>query len=473
MKFVICSFAAVLLFALSSAAAELRVGAASEVITPALGTPMEGYFSPRMSQGVDDDLHAKALVIEKDGVKVALVVCDLANMPRQISDPARELIAKSAAGIPADHVMVSATHTHTGPIVLRDSARDPKEGEALDKAKAFSATLPELICKAVVRANEKLAPAKASFAMGHEAHVSFNRRYHMKDGRVGWNPGKLNPKVDRPAGPIDPDVPVVYFETADDKATPIATYTGFACHMDTVGSERISADYATPLCETLAKFKGADMVTIFGTGACGDINHIDPNTARKQEGLDEARRIGTILGGEIIKTYARLEPLPDGPLRVKTTKLQLGLPEIKPGDVEWAREAFLKPSKARMVMDRVKALKILDTAARKGQPIDVDVQVVTLGNDLAWVSMPGELFSELGLDIKKSSPFKNTVIVELANGAVGYLPTSHAFAEGNYEPTNARTAPGSGERLVRAALDLLFELHANAKPTTAPTTAAR
>jgi hypothetical protein len=459
MKRITCSIAAVLLFALSSAAAELRVGAASEVITPALGTPMEGYFSPRMSQGVDDDLHAKALVIEKDGVKVALVVCDLANMPRQISDPARELVAKSAAGIPADHVMLSATHTHTGPIVLRDSARDPKEGEALDKAKAFSATLPELICKAVVKANAKLAPAKASFAMGHEAHVSFNRRYFMKDGKVGWNPGKLNPKVDRPAGPIDPDVPVVYFESADDKATPIATYTGFACHMDTVGSERISADYASPLCATLAKFKGPDMVTIFGTGPCGDINHIDPNTKRPQEGLGEARRIGTILAGEIIKTYARLEPLPDSPLRVKTTKLQLGLPEIKPGDVEWAREAFLKPAKSRMVMDRVKALKILDTAARKGQPLEVEVQVVTLGDDLAWVSMPGELFVNLGLDIKKSSPFKNTIIVELANGAVGYLPTSRAFAEGNYEPTNARTAPGSGERLVRAALDLLYELH--------------
>jgi hypothetical protein len=367
--------------------------------------------------------------------------------------------------------MLSATHTHTGPIVLRDSARDPQEGDALNKAKTFSATLPELICKAVVNANAKLAPARASFAMGHEAHVSFNRRYMMKDGHVGWNPGKLNPKIDHPAGPIDPDVPVVYFETADDKAKPIATYTGFACHMDTVGSERFSADYAAPLCETLAKFKGPDMVTVFGTGACGDLNHIDPNTSRPQEGLGEARRIGTILAGEIIKTYAKLEPLPDGALRVKTTKLQLGLPEIKPGDVEWAREAFLKPSKARMVMDRVKALKILDTAARKGQPLDVEVQVVSIGSDLAWASIPGELFCELGLDLKSSSPFKHTVVVELANGAVGYLPTMHAFAEGNYEPTNARTAPGSGEKLVKAALDSLFELHAKS-PTTAPSATA-
>src|SRR5205814_1721687 len=75
MRLHILVFLLALASALPVSAAELRVGAASEVITPALGTPMEGYFSPRMSQGVDDDLHAKALVIERDGVKVALVVC--------------------------------------------------------------------------------------------------------------------------------------------------------------------------------------------------------------------------------------------------------------------------------------------------------------------------------------------------------------------------------------------------------------
>src|SRR4029434_4414000 len=127
----LCAFVIVLIFGLATArAAELRVGAAKEVITPAVGTPMDGYFSPRMSQGVDDDLHAKALVIERDGVKVALVVCDLVNMPRTVSDVARDLVGKSPAGIPADHVMLSATHTHTGPVVLRRSARDPSAGEA-------------------------------------------------------------------------------------------------------------------------------------------------------------------------------------------------------------------------------------------------------------------------------------------------------------------------------------------------------
>lgn len=451
----------------------LRVGAAKEVITPVLGTPMEGYFVPRIAQGVDDDLYCKAVVLERDNVKVALVVCDLVNMPPQVAEPARKLIGEAAAlGIPADHVMLSATHTHTGPVLLRGSARDPSEGDPFEKAKAYEAGLPELILKAVQKANAKLAPARASMAMGHVAHLSFNRRYFMKNGTVGWNPGKLNPKVKGPAGPIDPDVPVVYFETAEESPRPIATYTGFAMHMDTIGSERFSADYAAPLCAMLNKAKGDDMLAIFGTGAAGDINHVDPNTARKQEGLDEARRIGTILAGEVIKQYGCLEPLSDGPIRVKTSRLTLSLPEIKPGDVEWARDVILKPNKSRMAIDRVKALKILDTVARKDQPLEVDVQVISIGDDLAWVSFPGELFVELGLDVKARSPFKQTIVVELANGAVGYLPTSRAFAQGNYEPINARCGPGSGEVLLEAAVKLLNELHTPWTPAPSATPAA-
>jgi hypothetical protein len=395
-------------------------------------------------------------------------------MPPQMSEPARKLIGKSSLGIAADHVMLSATHTHTGPVMLRDSARDPKEGEPFERAKAYQTSLPQLILKAVEKANAKLAPARASMAMGHEPNVSFNRRYLMKNGTVGWNPGKLNPNIVRPAGPIDPDVPVVYFETAEDSPKPIATYTGFAMHMDTVGSERFSADYAAPLCAILNKTKGDDMLAIFGTGACGDINHIDSSTARKQEGLDEAKRIGTILAGEVIKQYGRLEPLPEGPIRVKTRKVTLNLPEVKPGEVEWARETILKPNKSRMAIDRVKALKILDTAARKGEPLQAEVQVISIGEDLAWVSFPGELFVELGLDVKARSPFKQTIVVELANGAVGYLPTSRAFAQGNYEPINARCAPGSGEVLLEAAVSLLNEHH-NPRTTapSSPPTAAK
>src|SRR4051794_13656913 len=99
-------FSCGLLLAALAQGAELRVGAAAEVITPPLGTPLAGYYSARLASGVDDDLHAKALVLVRDGVKVALVVCDLVTMPRGVADEARQLIV-SSPGIPADHVMVS------------------------------------------------------------------------------------------------------------------------------------------------------------------------------------------------------------------------------------------------------------------------------------------------------------------------------------------------------------------------------
>jgi hypothetical protein len=149
----------------------------------------------------------------------------------------------------------------------------------------------------------------------------------------------------------------------------------------------------------------------------------------------------------------------EGVLRAKNAIVPLPLPEVNQEDFEKAREIILKPGKARMSMDRVKAFKVLDVAARKGKPIEAEVQVITLGNDLAWVALPGEIFVELGLDVKKRSPFKQTMIVELADGAIGYIPTKRAFTEGNYEPTSARCASGSGEMLVDAAVKLLNELH--------------
>jgi hypothetical protein len=114
-------------------------------------------------------------------------------------------------------------------------------------------------------------------------------------------------------------------------------------------------------------------------------------------------------------------------------------------------------------MEKVKAFQVLDVAARQGQPLEVEVQVITLGDRLAWVSLPGEIFVELGLAIKQGSPFPFTMLAELANGSVGYIPNKSAYAEGNYEVVSARCAEGSGELLVEAALRMLKELHTPAR----------
>ena len=455
MKPLLAAFASILIVT-AARAGELRVGAAAVTITPAVGAPMAGYYSARAAEGVDDDLHAKALVFEQDGAKVAVVVCDLISMPRQISEEARRLI-RETSGLPPERVMISATHTHTGPVLPTGSSRDPAEEGAVDAARKYVESLPRLIAKSVADADAALRPARASVGVGREEHLSFNRRFFMKDGSVGWNPGKKNPNIVQPAGPIDPEVPVVYFESPDGR--PLATYVNFAMHLDTVGGQRISADYPHTLATLLGKLKGPEMLTVFCIGTAGDINHIDVGSAEPQGGAKEGRRIGTILAGEVVKTYARLRPLQTSAPRARAEVLKLELPRVTPADLEKARKVAVKFGKdAPTFLERVEAYKVLDVSARGGKPLEAEVQAFALGDDLAFVALPGEIFVELGLSIKQRSPFRHTIIAELANGTLGYIPTRRAYDEGNYEPVSARCAAGSGERVADAAVRLLESL---------------
>src|SRR5205823_12547334 len=100
----------------------------------------------------------------------------------------------------------------------------------------------------------------------------------------------------------------------------------------------------------------------------------------------------------------------------------------------------------------------------KGKPHEAEVQVVALGRDVAWVSLPGEIFVELGLALKQDSPFPHPIIAELANGSVGYVPSRRAYSQGNYEVVSTRCAEGSGELLVDAARGLLKGLHRPGAP---------
>jgi hypothetical protein len=447
-------------------AAELRVGVAKVTITPPLGIPMAGYYSARGAGGVHDDLYAKAIVLDMSGAKAALVVLDLITTPRQLVDDTRREIEKITS-VAGSNVMISATHTHTGP-VLDSSSRF---GGKSDVVKNYRAGLPARIAEAVRLAESRLVPARGLAAHAHEDSIAFNRRYHMKDGSVGWNPGKRNTNILKAAGPIDPDVPIVYFESKSGK--PLATYVNYAVHLDNIGEPQISADMPFTLGNALAGFKGSEMITLWSAGCCGDVNHIDVSWAEPQRGFANAARMGTILAAEVFRSWPRLRPIDSSSLRVKSTMVDLPLPEVSSGDIDAARRIAgrvedsheARPSFPEMV----RAFKVLDVAARKGEPQHVEVQVVALGNEIAWVSLPGEIFVELGLALKQDSPFPHTIIAELANGAIGYIPARRAYAQGNYEVESARCAAGSGERLVDAAVKMLKELHSanGATPATA------
>ncbi len=449
---------ALLPLAAMSHAGELRAGAAQTVITPPPGTPLAGYYALRPADGMLDDLHAKALVFEQDGVLAALVTLDLLTFPRATAQAARSLIEKET-GIRGDHVMLSATHQHTGPVVARESARDDLDGGSSAAGQAFTERLPALIAGAVADAKARLAPARATVVRTAVENLAFNRRFWMDDGTVGWNPPKFSPHIVAPAGPHDPEVGVLYLATPEKAPRPIATYVNYAMHPDTTGGSKISADYPGALSRSLALLRGPEMVTLFANGCCGNLNHRNVWWADPQRGPQETARLAGILAGAVGAAMPRLAEVQTTPLRARSEIVKLALPEITDADRKDAREELRRTRDGQgKFMAQVKAFRVLDVAAREGQPWEVEVQVIALGDEIAFVSLPGEIFVELGLEIKRRSPFAHTFIAELANGSIGYIPDRKAYAEGNYEPVSARCAAGSGEQLVETAVRMLKEL---------------
>lgn len=438
-------------------AGDLKIGAAAVKITPPIGASMAGYYYERGVEKIHDDLYAKALVIEKDGSKIAIVSCDLIGISANIVADVRKLVEKST-GIAAAHVMIGATHSHTGPVIPSFRETYGTKGKNAEILAGYLAKLPGLIAESISHANTALKTAKISFGLGHEDSISFNRRYFMTDGTVGWNPGKLNPKIIKPAGPIDPAVAVLYAETID--GIPISSYVNLALHLDTVSGTEVSADLPFTLSTILGKIKGSQMVTAFSQGCSGNINHVNVKNNKPQTGHFEAERLGTVLAGEVIKTYTRLSPLEVDTISVKSKIVPLPLAHISKDELPWAREIAAKYGKqnAAPFLDFVKAFKILEIDSRKGKPIEAEIQVFALGDKCAIVSLPAEVFTEIGMYIKSRSPYPYTIITELTNGAIGYVADRKAYIEGNYEVITSKVAPGSGEILAENALRMLHQL---------------
>jgi len=155
-----------------------------------------------------------------------------------------------------------------------------------------------------------------------------------------------------------------------------------------------------------------------------------------------------------------LQPVEINSISAKREIVKLPLSEVKPDDLPKAREVISRTGKpnAPNFLELVNAYKVLDVLDRKGEPVNAEIQVIALGDQCAIVGLPGEIFTELGMYIKSRSPYHNTMVVELANGCVGYVPDGKAYIEGNYEPVSARCGAGSGEILVEKAIQLLYEL---------------
>ncbi|MBI4582108.1 MAG: neutral/alkaline non-lysosomal ceramidase N-terminal domain-containing protein [Planctomycetes bacterium] len=444
---------------------ELRVGVSAVDITPPVGYRMSGYFIERVGTAVHDPLYAKALVLAQGDTRAVLVVCDLVGVPADVSSRARTAIA-AKTGIPVAHIAVTATHTHTGPLyfgAMRQSLHDlavAKDGKDPRESIDYPATLAEKIAEAAVRAAASARPATLDAgSVRQEPTLSFNRRYLMKDGSVKTNPPQKPGLADivRPVGPIDPDVGVVLVRDGDgDKVT--AGLTVFAMHQDTTGGTEFSADFAYYLERSLREAFGPDFISIFGIGTCGDINHCDLSAERRRK----AAEIGPMLAATVRAAVPKLRRVEAVELAVRSTTVDVPLQSYPADRVEQAKKDLPLIGKGQLpFLKEVEAYKIVDLRQRKGPTTPLEVQAIRISREVAIVTLPGEIFVEFGLAIKRASPFKTTLIIELANDNPAYIPTKQAFAEGGYETVNSRIAPGGGEMLTEAAIELLKSLGGN------------
>lgn len=344
----------------------LRVGVAEVDITPPPGAPMAGYYTNREATGTHDPLHAKAMVLEQGGVKVVMVACDLVSLPRDLSEQARKIVG-AKLGLAVDHIMITATHSHTSPVILTNPSRYNLEGNAKTIAETYTKELPARIADAIIQANGAMIAVQMRAGVGEEKSLGFNRRYFMKDGSVGWNPGKLNPKISRPAGPIDPGVPVLLFETPD-QSKAVAAYVNFGLHQDTTGGFMFSADFSYTLGRVLKFAKGDDFFTLFTIGAAGNVNHIDNSRKQVQNGFNEAARIGSVLAGDVLKIIQSAPVVDVSVIRVSDRIVKVAVPKYTDTEVAEAKHiqaSFGKPDAAPF-LELVKAGRILELKRTAG-----------------------------------------------------------------------------------------------------------
>ncbi len=441
---------------MSTTTQQLQAGVAVADITPPVGYRMCGYFNERLSTGVLNPLHAKALVLRQGNTRAALVFCDIIGISADVSKRARRQ-AQQETGIPVENILLAGTHSHTGPLYF-DALRDyfhekavAQQGKDPCEARDYPSELVAGIVKAIKGADARIRPVQAQAGVAQQQGLSFNRRFHMKDGTVRFNPGLLNPDIVRAAGPIDPGVGMVFFRDAGGEEA-FAGLVNFALHLDTTGGTLYAADYPYFVEQNLREKFGKDFTLLFGTGTCGDINHFDVTTKE----IRKPETIGATLGRTVAAGLTQAKAMNQPSLAVKRAVAEVPIQKFTTAEIAQAKKDMDKVGTSEMsFLDQVKAYKIMDLQSRRGSTIPLEVQVFRLSDEVAVVGLPGEVFVEHGLAIKKASPFPVTLVIELCQDDVAYVPTRKAFTEGSYETVNSRLAPGGGEVMTDTAIGLL------------------
>ncbi len=453
----------------------MKVGLFEIDITPFLGMERPGGYSKVYIEKIHDPLKVRTIVIEEKDVKVAICVLDtLVIQSRKFVKEIREEIEKEI-GIKKENILISATHTHSGgPFFgpLPDEYNDAPEIVKILLEKYSIITDPfyyQIVKKRIVDSVKMadIVREEALFQIGYgfEKNVSFNRRFRMKNGKVYTHPGKGNPEILEPAGPIDPDVGVLSFWDKNEKF--LGCLINFACHC-TTSPGGVSADWLYYTEKIIKKVMGEDSKVILLQGASGDITQVNNLSQREKEfGEKWANYVGTRIGLESLKIILTEEKYEFEKLEVRNKvfnvkrrkqseeKLKESFEIVEKGLLN---ENLMKTTEWTFAKERV----ILDYFSKKEPEIEIEIQAIQIG-PLIILSNPGELFCSLGKKIKENSKFPFTFVVELSNGNVGYLPDKGAFSKngGGYETvltSYSNTDINTGEMIVEESLKLIKDL---------------
>jgi hypothetical protein len=426
----------------------LHVGFGVADITPEPGSQSPGGMRKRPLDEVIDPLKAVAMVVKSGNSAVALVGIDALFIISEAVTRARETIQKETQ-IPPDHVLIGASHTHSGGPIAScfESDADPK----------YVNFVADRIAEAVVSAWNALHEAEIGVGTGHEPSISFNRRFLMTDGTQVTHPGKQNSEIVHVAGPIDPDVGVLAARSPD--GTLLGLFVNFACH-NTVGRGRgFSADYVYALRETVRRhYQRPDLPVGFLLGAAGDVTQVDNLRPGRESGPDWADIFGLALGAEVAQAVARMPWQKDAEIKADTILVPIPIRNPEKDDRPTPTRGLGSGTTAEDVYAREHDL--LAKERQEHPVIDCEVQAIRIG-DLGIATNGAEFFCQLGLDIKAASPFPTTWVVSLANQWIGYVATATAYYAGGYEPRTARSAklaPWAGQALVETALKALKQV---------------
>jgi len=397
--------------------AKLSAGTARAIINPPIGTDLCGYAGriPGCT-GVHDDLHAKALILDDGRTRAAIVSLDLVGLSGAQVARIRD-DASARTRIPGANILVGCSHTHAGPatepIRACGNPNDDYVRELLVK-----------VAETVEAATKEMRPVKFGFGRS-ESDVAINRRYRAPSGEVqiGVNQGGLT----------DPEVFVWQFVGGDGKT--VATIFNYACHAVTMGGDNrlVSADWPGPAQRIVEEEIGGQ--AMFLQGCCGNINPADRGA------FDAVERNGRKIAESVLSALKNPTSVQNPRLSISSETVSLPLePPMSLQEAEQVvRENLEKLEKtderqlwevhiAQAYHDWAKLIISRGGKALEGMPFEI--QRFSL-DDAHIVGLPGEVFVEYALNLKKMRP--NTFVAGYANGNVGYVPTASAFPDGGYE----------------------------------------